>query len=771
MKRILVFFILILSHLSSNAEGIKLSCEVLKPSCTNCPEYKTLFPISDFSTDSESLNIEADESEIKNNSYILSGNVEVKSETLILIADDVKVNPSDDSTIAKGNVQFQDKAYLVTSNEVTAKKSGDSFSATAKNAKYQDYKSGTGGANGFTEFITKTPTSVLLTNSTYSLCPISSNDWYIDADKINIDLGKNRGSAENATLVFLGVPVFYSPKYSWVLSGRGSGFLAPDINRYKEAGKDKNEFGVRVPYYLNLAPDKDLLLALNYMSSRSFIYEGKYRKLIAPKISPDHDDSIWTIQTKYLPKDKITGLKRWLLNFTEELDISDKLHLSAEFYRVSDTEYFKDIDRTNTDLTRLNSFIRLNYDDPIENKLNLEIFSENEQLVNNGSAEYTKAIEVSLSKLSNIAKRTPIKIDLTSTNYDHDNATKETGIRSHGDFKVFRELNTKFPIITPNISAKLTNYSLDKSSNINRTILGTGVEVDFTTSKNKIIFGKEVKHRISPIISYNYRQKKAQASIPIFDTTDKYDNIITFEELVSGERYAGFDRISNANDITISLESSHREFKGFYDDKKEDVLNMRIAQSYFGDKEIVSNTNNLNYEKRKSYSDIAASVDLVLTNYILSNDVQYSPSDSKIIKYENSLTYKLSPRKFISLSYIDEGIKETRRISGSYPLTNKIHIFGGLDKTTSSGITNSETTGIAYESCCWAFRLAHFKEGFLDGSHSYTTGMELVFNGLGSTSTALHGRIENTIPEYISHIDLQSLSNTTKSSEHDYIPN
>ena len=51
------------------------------------------------------------------------------------------------------------------------------------------------------------------------------------------------------------------------------------------------------------------------MSSRRFIYEGKYRQLIAPKISPDHEDSIYSIEAKYLPEDKITGLKDGLLIF------------------------------------------------------------------------------------------------------------------------------------------------------------------------------------------------------------------------------------------------------------------------------------------------------------------------------------------------------------------------------------------------------------------------------------------------------------------------
>ena len=83
-----------------------------------------------------------------------------------------------------------------------------------------------------------------------------------------------------------------------------------------------------------LAPDRDLLVALTYMSSRRFIYEGKYRQLIAPKISENHKDSVYSIEAKYLPKDKITSLKRWLVNFSEELDLSDKIHLSAKYHRA-----------------------------------------------------------------------------------------------------------------------------------------------------------------------------------------------------------------------------------------------------------------------------------------------------------------------------------------------------------------------------------------------------------------------------------------------------
>ena len=42
---------------------------------------------------------------------------------------------------------------------------------------------------------------------------------------------------------------------------------------------------------------------------------------------------MYSIEAKYLPEDKITGLKRWLVNFSEELDLSDKIHLSAQYHR------------------------------------------------------------------------------------------------------------------------------------------------------------------------------------------------------------------------------------------------------------------------------------------------------------------------------------------------------------------------------------------------------------------------------------------------------
>jgi len=787
------YFFIIIASLSSffiHAEGVKLSCLPEQPICINCPDYQTLFPIEKFSEVSGSLDIEADESEIlSNQTYHLMGDVKVKSNEFILAADDVEVNSSNETTTAIGGVRFQDNAFLISGDTLIAKRDTDkNLNAIVTNANYQDYLSGKGGANGLAEIIEKKPTSVFLTNATYSLCPVNKNDWLIDASTIELNLEKNRGIADHAKVVFYGVPIFYIPKYSWVLQGRGSGFLTPNYDNYKEPTHKERSYAVRVPYYFNIAPDRDLVAALTYMSSRGLIYEGKYRQLLAPRLSEDKQDSIFQTEAIYLAKDKMQNLKRWLLDSSIELDLSEKMRLSSRYYRVSDKKYFEEILRTNTVTKRLISNFEVEFNDEPK-QFTASIITEHEQIVNKGTPEYSKSLEGSLSKTYGLGKNkienyveTKSKLNLTddeklsyslkkpsptltnlgvsfvSTKFTHSNPIKESGVRTYGNLGLSKQLPfINYPIVTPSTSVSITHYSLNNTGkDITRTIGGAGLIIDFSIEQKLNLLDSEVTHRFMPIVRYNYKAKKLQGSIPIFDSKDKHDDIITFSDLTSGERYTGLDRVTNANDINLSLESSFRSIDALYEDK--DLLNLRISQSYYTDNEVVSDTANTDFETRKSYSDIAASAAISVKDFTLSSAIQFDPDKSLIVKKENKLSYSPESRKFISLSYSDDSVKRNGEIYGSYPLSSSVHIFGGLDRTitklTSAGVTNTYTTGLAYEACCWALRFAHFQEdkGEGDNANNYSTGLELILKGLGSTSTPMKGRLENTIPGYSSEL-------------------
>jgi len=743
MKKHLFVYILILSAFSIQADGVNLTCAPYQTTCVNCPEYQTLFPIEQFSSDAESLQVEADQSEITQNAdYHLTGNVKLKSASYVLSADDVEFSSANQSTSAKGNIQFQDATYLITGETFSANKTNEELEATIDNANYQELKS---NANGSATSITKTSNKVIFHDATYSFCPINQNDWQIRAKTIVANLEKNRGIADHSTIVFKGYPIFYFPKYSWVLEGRGSGFLTPDLDTYTEQSNGKKDYRLRIPYYFNLAPDRDLILAYTFMSSRGSIIESKYRQLINRKITEDgFKDSMFEIESQYLIRDDITKLKRWLVDTTTKLDISDKTHVNAKYHRVSDADYFKEIVHSDTGLERLLSHFEITYEDK-ESHLNIGLLTEDEQLVNSGTAKYTRAFETSLSKSFNTDGSIPVKIDLVGTKFKHDNIDKDSGTRIHGNLGITRDFKSKFPLITSRANVSNTHYELNNKDNINRTVVGAGVDLSFPFISQRELFDAQVTRTITPKISYDYRAKELQGNIPIFDTTDKYDDIMTFSELTSGERYTGVDRITNANDVTLSFMTSYREIDAEEEDL--DVLNLRIAQTFYTDDEVVSDTVNTNYETRRSYSDIAAGIGLAVDQFVFNTDIQYDPASSSITKRTYEISYKVNPRKFIALAHTYIDSKKTYEIYGAYPISDSIHLFGGLDRTTSTGVTNKETTGIAYESCCWATRLVHFKEAS-GSSYSYSTGIELVFKGLGSTSSSTRKHIGKNIPYY-----------------------
>jgi len=754
MKRHLIFVILFLSSFASYSEESKVICSPYKPDCINCPEFTTLFPLEEFGDGLESLDIEADNSEMsESNSYYFSGNVKLRAPAHFLSADEVHYNQESELTSATGNVKFQDDTFVMSSDKLTSQMIDNELIAKTTNANYQDIASGILSPNGFAEEIIKDGSNINLINTTYTLCPLGKQDWMVEAKKIELNQITNRGVADSATLFFYGMPIFYMPKYGWVLQGRGSGFLAPNYNAYSEddttdvngnVTKYERQNRFRVPYYFNIAPDRDLILALTYMSSRGFIYEGKYRQLVKPKILNGREDSILSIESKYLAEDKITGLPRWLLYSSLEQDLTEKLKLSVTYNRISDRNYYKDIDRTSPlDLT-LKSNLILNYINP-EKNFSASILTEHEQTVS-AVPEYQRALDTGISKTFRAEAKTPISLALNATKFSHETEGKSSGVRSSGRVDITRTLASKFPVITTKASYEASYYQLKNANNINRKAAGAGISFSFPFSFSNDLEGSKLNHLVTPSISYNYKQKVVQGNIPLFDTTDKYDDIITFADLTSGERYTGRDRVTNANDITLAISTNSSIV-----DKVS--LTSGAAQTFYADDQVVSNTGSTNYETRKSYSDIATTIRLNIGDKItFANDIQFNPDKNKIVKKENSLSLKLTPKKFITIALSDEGEKETAKIYGSYPITKSFHFFGGIDRITSQRITKQETTGIAYETCCWAARIAHFKEGGGSTDYSYSTGFELVFTGLGSTATPLKGRIEGNIPYYNSEL-------------------
>jgi len=129
------------------------------------------------------------------------------------------------------------------------------------------------------------------------------------------------------------------------------------------------------------------------------------------------------------------------------------------------------------------------------------------------------------------------------------------------------------------------------------------------------------------------------------------------------------------------------------------------------------------------------SLEFDLSPIKFSNNLELDSGNSSTINKANSeLTYLVSPKEFINLGYIDDNGNESTFLNTAIPINNEYHFFFGANQSLSTNKLNKMTAGIAYESCCWAFRLGHFKK-FLGGNDwDHTTSFELVLKGLSSTS-------------------------------------
>ncbi|WXT99860.1 MAG: LPS-assembly protein LptD [Catillopecten margaritatus gill symbiont] len=698
----------------------------------SCSDTPLLFPRQTLSTDPENVEVTADHSEGSEGNYLLTGNASLNSSKYYLSADKIKVEKNSKTSSASGNVKFQGKQIMLTGDNAVIKKQDKTIHTVFKGANYHYPEAKINGKAGK---IIDNGNKQTFESMSYSLCPIGNTDWQMKADKVTLNPKTNLGVAENVTIEFMGVPIFYTPHHEWVLKGRSSGFLAPSIGDYTESDVSADKgYQVRIPYYFNIAADRDFLLTLNQVSTRGSVIEGKYRQLL--------NKGRIEVEGHYLNKDKIIKEKRWLINSKLDLSLNSKTELTVINNRVSDVNYFKEIAHANTGKVALMSSANIAYKDKANN-LTASIFTENEQLLTKGAAEYTRAPEVFINKKVLGLGNREANFSVMSTKFKHADSTKNTGTRTHAQAAFTRNIETNGYSMQPKFSISKTKYSMNNLKNQDRSIYNFGIDSKLFFERDINLLDKSIVQTLTPRLTYNYTPGKDQSALTNFDSENIGES---YENLFSGKKFTGFDRISKVNDVVFGLESS------FIDAKSgETYLTLKVAQA----RHLSDTTTDIKggLVAQKDYSNIAAGADLTLDKFTFNNAVQYDPDIKETVKSNSTLSYVLDPRKFISLTHENDIGKRTAGIYASYPVTQNVHVFGGVNRSLSESINNRKTAGLAYESCCWAVRLVRFNEHTATGVYDKVTKFELVLKGLASSDSSLAARLEKEMPNYLANLN------------------
>jgi LPS-assembly protein len=183
-----------------------------------------------------------------------------------------------------------------------------------------------------------------LDQAVYSPCEVCEDDptpvWRIRSVKVIHDQNKKRISYRDATLEFLGVPVFYTPYLSHPDPSvhAASGLLPPSVGRSSELGVI-----ARMPYYFSLAPHRDLTLEPVITTKEGPVLFGEYRQHTGPGRF-NVDGSL-----TYVDKRDEFGIKPGGQEFRGHLFSSGKFNLPSLDNKGGDWQWGYDVGITSDD--------------------------------------------------------------------------------------------------------------------------------------------------------------------------------------------------------------------------------------------------------------------------------------------------------------------------------------------------------------------------------------------------------------------------------------
>ena len=210
---------------------------------------------------------------------VAEGNAILRRGEKTIAADWIRFNSENDEVEARGNVRLEQGGVVITgpslrirSTDSIGRVDSPSYSITT-----QDRSDGTRiTARGEASRIDLDGENLYrLLNASFTTCVPGDEAWYVQVEELGLDYGREVGTARWATLHFFDAPILKLPYLDFsLINQRKSGFLAPSMGI---SGKNGPE--ISVPYYFNLAPNRDLTVTPRYMAKRGLMAGSEFRYL------------------------------------------------------------------------------------------------------------------------------------------------------------------------------------------------------------------------------------------------------------------------------------------------------------------------------------------------------------------------------------------------------------------------------------------------------------------------------------------------------------
>lgn len=587
-----------------------------------------------------------------------------------------------------------------------------------------------------------------LKDARYTTCEAGADDWYIKASELDLDDFTQSGTAKHAYIQFKGVPILYTPWLSFSFNNeRKSGLLAPTVGSTTRSG-----FETYLPYYINIAPDKDATVGLRYLSKRGVQLLGEFRYL------GEHYSGIDAVE--YLNNDDLTGQQRYYVNFSHNQDFGDGWSAGYNIEKVSDNQYFSDMSTRIISTSRVNlpQRGRVDYTGDVWRFNGLV---EKYQTLDEINYPYERLPQLTLSADKDWDH---VNTNLYSqwTYFDRDNQAPVAATGSRLNFypSISVPFRRPYGFITPKLGLNSAYYQLNNNdfmingqsisnNSASRTLpifsvdSGLYYERDFRVVKN------HYTQTIEPRLFYVYIPEKKQDLLPVFDTGLADLNMTT---LFTENQFSGEDRVNNANQVSLAVTSRMiDQATGI------ERFSATIGQRYYFADQVVTLPGG-SVTKNNS-SDIIAGLTARLSNkWNLDAFWQYNTDNSGITRTNIQTRYNPEPGKLLNLSYrYTQDFLEQINVTGQWPLTHGWYGVSRLNYSIRDKTLIESIAGLEYDAGCWQMRGVVQRVETATANANYGLFFQLELGGLASIGSNPLNLLRRDIPGYLTASEIPNI--------------
>jgi lipopolysaccharide assembly outer membrane protein LptD (OstA) len=246
------------------------------------------------------------------------------------------------------------------------------------------------------------------------------------------------------------------------------------------------------------------------------------------------------------------------------------------------------------------------------------------------------------------------------------------------------------------------------------------------------------RHVLSPILRYDFIDAPSQSALPNFDSAF---GRLTWNNLLSGSRFSGYDRIERINRISFLLEN-RLQHKIDVESAARDVLILRAGAAYDLRRQSVDTA--LQTTSTRPFSNLLGEVIIQpISGMRLYASGQYNPTQrywatiTSTVGLSSSDGHSLHVgHQFTDARYASQS--QLLNISASVHIARRWHITGNWQYDSLLKLTQQTTLGLAYNHPCWSLGVEAYRLNRPSGTSSaadYGFRILLDFKGLGSVGS------------------------------------